>query len=281
MAYFHITSDSTCDLSEELIKANNIAIIPVGIMLDGEMYHDNVDINAKKVLEYVDKTGKLPKTSATATQEYVDFFTQMTADGTPVLHISLSSGASSCNEHAKMAAEEFDNVYVIDSHQLSSGQGLLVMKAVDFRAQGMDVKECFEKVSALTDKARTSFVLDRLDFLHKGGRCSLAKLIGAKILKIHPHISMREGTLKFKKSYQGSLLRGVGQYVNDLAAEFTDYDKTRVFVTHCEADEVIVETVKNKVKELFDFDEIIETRAGTTITSHCGRNCIGVLFIAE
>ena len=92
---------------------------------------------------------------------------------------------------------------------------------------------------------------------------------------------MREGTLKFKKSYQGSLLRGVGQYVNDLAAEFTDYDKTRVFVTHCEADEVIVETVKNKVKELFDFDQIIETRAGTTITSHCGRNCIGVLFIAE
>ena len=281
MAYFHITSDSTCDLSDALIKQHDIQLLPLGIFLGNNLYHDNVDIDAKRVIEYVDETGVLPKTSATSTQEYIDFFKEIGADGHPVLHFSISSGASSCYDHARLAAQELDNVYVVDSLQLSSGQGLLVLKAADFRASGMDVKECYEKILELAPKARTSFVLDRLDFLHKGGRCSLTKLIGARILKIHPHISMRDGSLKFKKSYQGNLLRGVGQYVADLAAEYTDYDKTRVFITHCFADEAIVERVKERVKELFDFDEIIETHAGTTITSHCGRNCIGVLFIAE
>ena len=127
----------------------------------------------------------------------------------------------------------------------------------------------------------TSFVPDSLDYLHKGGRCSLVQLLGAKVLKLHPHISMVNGALIVKKKYMGNMLRCVKQYVADLAEEYTSYDKTRVFITHCNADTELVDAVRQLVEELFDFDEIIETHAGTTVGSHCGKNTIGVLFIVE
>lgn len=282
MNKFVITSDSTCDLSEQLLKDNGIVLVPLTITLGDKQYKDNVDITSSDVLNYVDTTGDLPKTSANSVYEYAEVFEEWTKKGYGVLHFDISSEDSACYSNACQAAKEFENVYVVDSRQLSTGQGLLVMKAVDFKNQGMSLEECFNKIEEIKNKARTSFVLDKLDFLHKGGRCSLTQLLGAKILKIHPHIAMSNGSLKIKKKYSGSnMVRVCEQYVKDLAQEYGNYDKTRVFITHCMATEEIVNAVRAKVEELFDFDEIIETQAGSTVSSHCGKNTIGVLFIEE
>lgn len=285
MDKFILTSDSTCDLSDALVKENDIHIIPLTIILGDKQYKDNVDITSADALAYVDKTGNMPKTSAVSIQEYTDFFAEFVNNGYKVLHFDISSEDSVCYSNALQAAKEFNNettnVYVIDTRQLSTGQGLLIMKAADFRKNGMSIEECYERILSLVSKTRTSFVLDRLDLLHKGGRCSLTTMLAAKILKIHPYISMTDGKLSAKKKYGGSMLRACEQYVTDLAEEYGSYDKTRVFITHCMASDEIVSAVRKKVEELFDFNEIIETLAGTTVSCHCGKNTIGVLFIEE
>ena len=278
---FKISSDSTCDLLQEQVEKEQLNIYALTIMLGGKQYRDNVDITIDKVLDFVDKGGDLPKTSAVSVDEYTEFFKELTADGSEVIHFNISSKDSSCYEHAVTAAKQVKGVYVVDSMQLSSGQGLLIMKACDLRAQGLSAKEVFDKIEAIKLKSKTSFVVDRLDYLHKGGRCSLIQLLGSKILKLHPHISMVDGALTVKKKYSGNMVRSIKQYVSDLAEEYTSYDKTRVFITHCNADPEIVAAAREKVEELFDFNEIIETHAGTTIGSHCGKNTLGVLFIEE
>lgn len=278
---FKISSDSTCDLSPEIVKENDITIIPLTILLDGKEYHDNVDITSEKVINFVEssKNAPLPKTAAVPVETYIDYFKKLTADGSEVIHFDISSEDSSCYDHALAASKEVGGVYVVDTRQLSSGQGLVVMKAVDLRKEGKSAKEAFDYIEKWKTNVRTSFVVDRLDFLHKGGRCSLLALLGAKLLKIHPYISMTNGSLGVKKKYTGTLMRSVTQYVTDLAAEYGEkYDKNRCFITHCFADKEIFDAVKAKVEELFDFEEIIETHAGTTVTSHCGRNTIGVLI---
>lgn len=281
MNKFIITSDSTCDLSQKLIDENQIRIIPLTITLGTDEFKDNVNVNAVQALEFVEKTGEMPKTSAVSVYEYEEVFKELTSEGYGVIHFDISSEDSACYSNASQAAKGFENVYVVDSRQLSSGQGLLVMKACDYRKEGLSLEETYKKIEEIKNKARTSFVLDRLDFMHKGGRCSLSTLVVTKILKIHPYISMTDGRLKVKKKYGGNMIRTCEQYVQDLALEYTSYDKTRAFITHCQATPEIVDTVKRKVAELFDFDEVIETYAGTTVSCHCGKNTIGVLFIEE
>ena len=181
------------------------------------------------------------------------------------------------------AAESFGGrVFVVDSKALSTGQGLLVMKACDFVKEGMSAAEIYERINALRSKVNTSFVPDALDYLHKGGRCSLAALIGAKVLKLHPMICEDgEGQLVAKKKYAGGMARCIRQYIAELKAQYPDYDRTRCFITHSSADAELVELAKGLVAESFTFDEVIETVAGSIITSHCGRNTLGVLFISE
>ena len=278
---FKISSDSTCDLLKKDVEKNEIAVYPLAITLGDKTYRDGVDITIDQVLEYVDKGGDLPKTSACSVDEYTRFFEKLTADGSELIHFNISSKDSSCYDHAVTAAKSVKGVYVVDSLQLSSGQGLLIMKACDLRAKGLSAKEVFDMIEKIKLNSKTSFVVDRLDYLHKGGRCSLAQLLGSKILKLHPHISMVNGALTVKKKYSGNMVRSIKQYVTDLAEEYTSYDKTRVFITHCNADPEIVAAAREKVEELFSFDEIVETHAGTTIGSHCGKNTLGVLFIVE
>ena len=278
---FKISSDSTCDLSDAIVKENDVTLVCVTIIFDGKEYTDTVDITPERVIEMVDERGILPKTAANTVEMYKETFEKLTADGSELIHFCISSHDSSCYNNAVAAAKECKGVYVVDSLQLSSGQGLLIMKAIDYRKEGLSAKEAFDRIEEIKLKARTSFVLDRLDFLHKGGRCSLAALIGAKLLKLHPHISMKDGALGVKAKYQGNMIRSVNKYVEDLAAEYVQYDKTRCFITHSPTDQPIIDAVRAKVEELFDFDEVIETQAGTTVTSHCGKNTIGVLFIAD
>lgn len=281
MENYVVTSDSTCDLNADQIKNNNIQIKCLSIILGGKEYADGIDIDSQRILDYVDNGGDLPKTAATSVEDYKEFFSKFVNEGKKVIHFNISSQASSCYANACVAAKEIGNVFVVDSRNLSSGQGLLVLKACDLLKEGKSVEEAYDEILGYTKKVQLSFVVDRLDFLHKGGRCSLIQLIGAKLLKLHPCIYMPDGALKIKKKYTGSIKRSFDSYVNDLAQEYATYNKQRCFVTHCKADPDLVEMVVAKVKELFEFNEIIVSEAGATITSHCGRNTLGVLFLTE
>lgn len=277
-----ITADSTCDLSHELIERYDVGILPLAVILGENMYRDGVDIKPQDIFDYVSESGILPKTSAPSVEEYAEFFARRLESCDALVHFNISSKASSSHENAAAAARDkrFKNkVYVVDSYALSTGQGLLVLKACDLAKEGRSPKDIAEITTKLRDKVNTSFVPDALDYLHKGGRCSLASLMGAKVLKLHPMIDMKDGKLYAKKKYMGGLERCLKNYVTELAADYHDYDKTRCFITHSCCEPEVVEKVRAQVKELFHFDEILETTAGSVVTTHCGKNTLGVLFI--
>ncbi|MBO6263103.1 MAG: DegV family protein [Clostridia bacterium] len=278
-----LTSDSSCDLNDDQLKENGIVICPIAVILDGKELYDTVNIDAESVLDFVNKTGKLPKTAATPKDKYVEFFKKFRDEGKTVIHFCISSKASSCHEHAVAAAEEVGGVYVIDSYALSGGQGLEILKAADMIRENKfdNIDDLVNEIEANTNKTQLSFVVDTLEFLHKGGRCSSVALIGSKILKIHPSIYNKDGALTVQKKYMGNMQRCLGLYVQDLSNDFKDYDETRCFITHSPADKELVDFVREKVMENFKFNEIIETFAGSTVTSHCGRNTIGVLFMLK
>ena len=277
-----ITSDSTCDLSQGQIEKNGIGIFRLSVIL-GEKYYKDGEITPKEIFEFVKDNGTLPKTAAGSPEEYASFFAENIKGYDALIHVNISSKASSSNSAACQAAEEFGGkVYVIDSKALSSGQGLLVLKACDLVAEGKNPEEIVKIVNGLRPKVNTSFIPDALDYLHKGGRCSLAALIGAKVLKLHPLICENsEGQLIAKKKYMGGMSRCIRAYVEDLVEQYPDYDRTRCFITHSSADRELVDFAKELVKNHFDFKEVCETFAGSIVTSHCGRNTLGVLFISE
>ena len=212
-----LSSDSTCDLSDALVKEYGVKICPIAILLGDELRHDTVDVNATDVLEYVGKTGTLPKTSATSAAEYKEWFEKLTEGGNEVLHFCISSKSSSCFDHAKEAAAEVENVFVVDSYCLSSAQGIEIARAAKLIGEGKTAKEIYEEITSTVEKVQLSFVVDKLEFLHKGGRCSSTALIASKMLKIHPVISTKDGALCVKKKYMGNLNRVLTQYVSDLA----------------------------------------------------------------
>lgn len=278
-----ITSDSTCDLGEKLIKENDIGIFALQVILGEQSYRDGVNIVPQDIFDYVAASGTLPKTAAGSSDEYSAFFKEQLEGYDALIHFNISSKASSSHSAALIAAKNFGGkVFVIDSKALSTGQGLLVMKACDMRKEGLSAEEIAKLMTELTPMVNTSFVPDDLNYLHKGGRCSLAAMLGAKVLKLHPLIEEdKEGQLVAKKKYMGSMERCIKTYVNDLRMQYRRYDRTRCFITHSSADKSLVDIAKREVAQMFEFDEVIETVAGSIITSHCGRNTLGVLFIAE
>ena len=277
-----ISSDSTCDLGNELIQRYNVGIIPLSVILGDKVYSDGVDITPQQIFDYVAATKTLPKTAACTEEEYAERFKEYLEDCDCVIHFNISSKASVTNRNATEAAKRFGKkVRVIDSLALSTGQGLLVLKACDLAAEGKSPDEIVSTVNELRPKVNTSFVPDSLEYLHKGGRCSLAALMGAKVLKLHPMIEMNDGQLYASKKYMGSLTRCLKNYVNDIAAEYPEYDKTRCFITHSCCEKEVVDMVRELVENTFDFDEIHETVAGGVVTGHCGKNTLGVLFIAR
>ena len=277
-----ITSDSTCDLND-LAQKRNIGILPLQVTLDDKSYHDGVDITPTDIFAFVKETGILPKTSAPSIGDYEEFFQKELASGAEyIIHFNISAKSSGSHNMALQAAESFgDKVRVIDSMALSTGQGLLVMKAADLRDEGKNVDEIVETVLALRSKVNTSFVPDSLDYLHKGGRVSGMVKTVAAMFKIHPLIYMEEGQLVPGKKYRGKPEMYLKQYVEDLKNQYPKYDKTRCFLTHSTAEQAYVDAARAKLEELFEFDEVIETVAGSIITSHCGKNTLGVLFITE
>ncbi len=276
-----ISADSTCDLGE-YGRERNIAIMPLSVILGDKSYRDGVEIMPQDIFEYVEKTGVLPKTSAPAIADYEEFFARELEGGGALLHFNISAKSSSSYDHAAEAAKSFQGkVTVIDSKALSSGQGLLVMKASDLAAEGKGAEEIAAEIQKLIPKTNTSFVPDRLDYLYKGGRCSRMAMYGANLLKIHPLIEMHDGQLFADKRYRGNMKKCISNYIDDLAEQYPAYDETRCFITHSNADREIVDYAIEKTKSLFSFREICETVAGSVITGHCGRNTLGLLFIAR
>ena len=275
-----ITSDSTCDLSESQIKENDIGLFRLTVILGENEYKDG-GIAPSQIFEYVAQSGVLPKTAAGTAEEYKEYFSESLKGYDSLIHFNISSRASSCYSAACAAAESFGGkVTVIDSRALSTGQGLLVLKACDLAKEGKSANEIADIINGLRAKVNTSFVPDALDYLHKGGRCSLAALIGAKVLKLHPMICENaDGQLIAKKKYSGGMSRCIRNYIEDLKEQYPAYDRRRCFITHSSADEELVKQARGLVEQNFDFDEIIETVAGSIVTSHCGRNTLGVLFI--
>lgn len=277
-----ITSDSTCDLSPEQIKENDLGIFRLNVILGEKSYADG-EISPNEIFEYVKNTNTLPKTAAGSQEDYGSFFAENIKGYDALIHFNISSKASSSHSAACNAAKEFGGrVRVIDSKALSSGQGLLVLKACDLVTEGRSADEIEKTINGLRSKVNTSFVPDALDYLHKGGRCSLAALIGAKVLKLHPMIcENEEGQLVAKKKYAGNMSRCIRAYIEELKAQYPYYDKRRCFITHSSADKELVDLAKQLVAQNFKFDEVCETVAGSIVTSHCGRNTLGVLFISE
>ena len=276
-----ITSDSTCDLGE-LVQQRNIGILPLQVNLDATPYYDGVDITPQDIFKFVAETKQLPKTSAPSIGDYEEFFQSQLKLADEVIHFNISAKSSGSHNMAKAAAEGFKGkVRVIDSMALSSGQGLLVLKAADLRDEGKSADEIEEEIKSLRLKVNTSFVPDSLEYLHKGGRVSGMVNLAANVFKIHPLIYMQEGQLVPGKKYSGKMTMCIKRYINDLKEQYPHYDGTRCFVTHSCADEELVQLAKDLVKENFQFDEVVETVAGSIITSHCGRNTLGVLFITK
>lgn len=276
-----ISSDSTCDLSEELIERYKIRILPMGVSLGDRIYRDGIDITPDDIYAHNAKTGQLPKTSAINMAENGDFFSELTKDGSAVIHFTISASMSATYNNARMAAEEFQDVYVVDSKNLSTGGGLLVIAAAEMAQRGVEPEEIVQQVSALADCVDASFVVDSLEYLAKGGRCSAVAAFGANVLQLKPCIYVKNGAMGVGKKYRGKFDKVLLGYVADRLADKENIDLTRVFVTHAGCDPQVVARVVEEVKNTLPFEEVLVTRAGCTVSSHCGANTLGVLFVRK
>ncbi len=271
-----ITADSTCDLSPQILNDLNISLAPLHILVGDEAFDDGVNISPKDIFRYVEEENKTCTTASINEFEYVRFFEKLSSNYESIIHISLGSAFSSCYVNAVAAAKRYDNVYVIDSQNLSTGSGCLAYEAALMAAEGSDVKDICSYLENMVPLLDASFIIDRLDYLHKGGRCSGLELIGAKMLKIRPCIEVVKGNLIIGKKYRGSLESCIKHYVKDRLKR-DDIDYSRAFITHCLNSKDLVEKVKELFAQYGNFDEVIETTTGCTISSHCGPNTLGVL----
>ena len=276
-----IGSDSTSDLSPELIERYNVKIVPLGVSLGEQLFTDGVDINPDMIYEHYEKTGELPKTAAPSLVDFEDFFKKHTADGSAVVFFTISSDMSCTYNNARLAAEEFEDVYVIDSRNLSTGGGLLVIAAAEMAEAGEDAATIAKKCEEMRSRVDASFVIDNLEFLHKGGRCSAVAAFGANMLQLKPCITVADGKMGVSKKYRGKFSKVLGEYVKDRIGDGSNVELAHVFVTHAGCDSEIYEKCVADVKSLADVGEVHITRAGCTISSHCGRNTLGVLFIRK
>ncbi len=274
-----ITADSTCDFSPEYIRAHGIGIVPLTVSMGGKDYTDGADILPEDIFRHVEAGGELPKTAAVNTESYRKAFREAPETSAAVIHFNISSDFSSCHSNAVAAAEGL-NVRVIDSRNLSSGIALLAAEAVDMAEAGCgDVNAICAHVNTLIDKVDASFVVDRLDYLHKGGRCSTVAMLGANLLKLRPCIEVVDGKMIVGKKYRGTYARCLKQYVDDRLRNPDAVNAKRIFITHTGVSREDFELVRAEVLSRKAFDEVLEVRAGCSITSHCGQGTLGVLFI--
>ncbi len=274
-----IASDSTCDLSEELIARYGIKILSLGVTLGDKNFTDGVDITADDIYAHYEKTGELPKTAAVNIAEFESFFARCASEGDTAVLFTISASMSSTYHNACLAAEDIEGMYVVDTKNLSTGGGLLVIRAAELASEGKSAAEIAEECSALAEYVDASFVIDNLEFLHKGGRCSALERFGANLLQLKPCITVQNGAMGVGKKYRGKFGDVLKTYVADRIGDASDIEKAHIFVTHAGCDMDIVNACVEQVKATADFENVYITRAGCTVSSHCGRNTLGVLFI--
>ncbi len=275
-----IASDSTCDLSPELVEKYDIRILPLSVNLGDKTYKDGVDIDPEYIYKHYESTGELPKTAAANIFEF-DSFIKKNDCGSGMVLFTISSTMSSTYNNARLAAEEFDDVHVVDTENLSTGGGLLVLAAAEMAAEGKSAFEIAETCRELAKRVDASFVIDKLEFLYKGGRCSAIEVLGANLLQIKPCIVVRDGKMGVGKKYRGKYASALEKYIAERIGDASDIELDRIFVTHAGCDDEIVQRCVEQVKAIAPFKEVLVTRAGCTVSSHCGRNTLGVLFIRK
>lgn len=279
-----IISDSTCDLSKELLDKYDISILPLHILLGENEYEDGMDITIEEIYDWSEAHKETPKTSAPSIERTVELFEPYVKNGDEIVCFSISGTMSASGNIMRMAAEQLEaesSIHVIDSQNLSTGIGLLVVEAAAMAKEGRTADEIVDKMDELIPRVRASFVVDTLVYLHRGGRCSGLAAMAGGALKLHPRIQVVDGVMQSAKKYRGSMDKVILSYVKDMEEELKMADRTRVFITHSGCSREIVEQVRQYLKDLDVFSEIWETRAGGVVSSHCGPGTLGVLFIAS
>lgn len=275
-----LCADSTCDLTKELIEKYHVHIMPLHVNLEGKTYSDGVDLVPDMIYEAYRKNKVLPTTAAINVQEFLDFARPFVEAGNDVVFFTIGSGISGTYNNCRLASMEMPGLYPVDSNNLSTGIGYLVLQAAELIAEGLSAPEVVEKINVLVPRIDTSFVLDTLEFLHKGGRCSSVAMLGANVLKLKPCIEVNTdgGRMNVGKKYRGALDHCLEAYVADRLSNPDSIDPKRIFITHSGISQERIDLVRDTINKQMHFDEILVTRAGSTISTHCGPNTLGILF---
>ena len=276
-----ITSDSTCDLSPEQIKEHDIALARLTVVKDGQPYLDGETITPADIFAHVAAGGDLCSTTAFNISDYQELFAKYASEYDAVIHINIGSGFSSCYQNACLAAEEFTNVYAIDSQNLSTGQGHVVLEACRLAQQCEDLDEIVAKLNDFTPRVEASFLLDQLKYMVKGGRCSSVVALGANLLNLKPCIEVKGGKMGVVKKYRGSYAKCLASYVKDRLADRDDIIRDELFLTYTPVTDECLTAVKDAIEAHGHFNTVYETTAGCTVSCHCGPATLGVLFVRK
>ena len=280
MGKIRITADSTCDLSESLLQKYEISILPLNIVLDMKSYSDGEEISPDEIYAWSEKMHKTPKTAAVAYDRALEMASAFQENGDEMILFGISESMSTTCNVMRMVKEElnYTDMYVIDSRNLSTGIGLQVLRAAELAAQGLAAQEIVTQIEQERGRVRASFVVERLDYLAMGGRCSsVVALFGGK-LKLKPRIEVTDGKMEAGKKYRGNQDKVILKYVQDMEMQLRQADPHRIFITHSGCEEAVIRSVEEYLKGLHHFEEILITRAGGVISSHCGPGTLGVLF---
>ena len=276
-----ITTDSTCDLPAHLLERHNISVIPLGIVKGDRLYRDGIDIRTADIAAHVDAGGDITTTNAVNIADYELLFREQMEKYDAVIHINIGPGFSCCHQNARLAAEGIPGVSVVSSENLSVGHGMMVLAAAQAAEAGKSVSEILNLLEDMTARLELSFVLDRLDYMKKGGRCSAVTALGANLLKLHPCIEVVDGKLAVVKKYRGSIEKVVADYVRERLEGRTDLDTSRVILVDTCQDDHLASIAREYLQSDGRFGEIIEAKAGCTIFSHCGPGTLGLLLVRK
>lgn len=276
-----ILSDSTCDLSPAQLQENDISLARLTVVKGDEQFIDGVTITPADIFAHVAAGGSLCSTSAYSVGQYEELFSQYANDYDGVIHINIGSGFSSCHQNATIAAADFPNVRVIDSQNLSTGQGHVVLEACRLAKTCESLDEIAEKLNAFTPRVQASFLLDRLDYMVKGGRCSSATALGANLLNLKPCIEVKNGKMAVAKKYRGPYAKCLANYVKDQLSNRDDIIRNELFLTYTRVDDKCLTAVKDAIATCEPFATVYETVAGCTVSCHCGPGTLGVLFVKK
>lgn len=276
-----ITSDSTCDLTPEILSAYQIELFPLTVVLNDKPHQDGVDIVPQDIFQAVNQGSPLPSTTAVSVGEYQDRFAVLAKEYDAVIHINIGSGFSACFQNASIAAAEFENVHAVDSQNLSSGHGHVVLAAAKAAKDGKSAQEILALLDDLIPRVEASFIIDRLDYMVKGGRCSAVAMLGANLLKLKPCIEVKNGAMGVVKKYRGSFEKCLEAYVKERLEGRDDLVSDQIFITHPACPPSDVELVRGEIGKYASFDTVTETHAGCTVSSHCGPRTLGILFVRK